>query len=209
MTARSLSGAMLLLLCCGGAFGSATAAEQFLITVLQSHDPVEVRALLGALPSPGGTDLAGPRRQLRTTGYRQYRHARWQVVASEGQAAFLSTLELTPQAGMPWARLTRQGPVPYIGLAAREGARGLYLQARRLGDEVELQIRQFSDPVAPGGLSGSGAGLGTVLHGRTGRWLDAGGDLVLERMPATTRGYGVRHGDPRRSRLLVRVDTLD
>lgn len=209
MTARRLSGAMFLLLCCGDAFGGATAAEQFLITVLQSHDPVEVLALLGVPPSPGGAGLAGPRRHLRTTGYRQYRHAYWQVVASEGQAAILSTAELTPQAGMPWAGLTRQGPVPYVGLAVREGARGLYVRARRLGDEVELQIRQFSDPGAPGGLPGSGAGLATVLHGRTGRWLDAGGNLVLENMPATTRGYGVRHGDLRHSRLLVRVDTLD
>jgi len=209
MTAKCPAAVFLLLLCCGIAHTGVAATGQFLVTVLRSHDPGEVRALLGAAQPSAGAGTAGPGRNFRTTGYRQRRHERWQLVVTEGQAAFLTTTGITPQLAMPWVELTRHGPVPQFSLAGRERVHGIYVQAKRLGNEVELQLYQFTGPGDPGGLQGSGTGLGTIVRGRTGRWLDAGGNLLPEGVSALTHDYGVRHGDPQHSRLLVRVDALD
>ena len=188
----------------------AAAAGQFLVTVLRSSDPVEVRALLADPPSRAGAGLDGLQRDIRTSGYGRQRHDRWQVVVSEGQPAFVATGRLTPQLQIPWIELNRHGPVPHAVLTGQGRLDGLYVQAKRLQNEVELQLYQFGDPAVAGSLPASpGAGLRTVVRGPPGRWLDAGGNLLLENPPAERHGYGVRHGDPRHSRLLLRVDALD
>ncbi len=181
-----------------------------MITVVRSSDPVEVRELLELQRPSAAAAAAGVHRYYRTTGYAQHRHDAWQVVASEGQTAFVATSDRVPRLQVPWIGLTRHGPAARIDLAGQEPVRGFYVQARRMKDEVELQIYQFGGRAQPGGAPGSpGTGLRTVLHGRPGRWLDAGGNLMLEDMPDAKRGYRVQHRDPRQSRILIRVDRLD
>jgi len=211
MWARILANAIVLLLSCVAAGCSAAdaATEQFLITVLRSSDPLEVDDLLGRQRFSADAGLHDLQRNYRT-GYGKHRHGRWQVVVSEGQTAFVATGSMEPQLQIPWIELTRRGPVPQASLVAQARMQGIYVQARRLRDKVELQFCQFSDPAAPASLPGSpGADLCTVLRGKPGHWLDAGGNLILESIPAATRDYHVRHSDPRRSRLLLRVDVQD
>lgn len=185
----------------------AATAEQFMITVLQSTDPVEVSELLEQQRLSTGA-AAGLHRKFRTAG--SGRQRRWQVVVSEGQTAFVATGGIVPQLRVPWIDFTRHGPAPVVGLAGREFLSGIYVQARRVQDEMEVRLQQFTDHPASTGLpDGPGAGLRTVVQGKQGRWLDAGGNLLPGNMHARVRGYGVHHGDPRQSRILIRVDVLD
>ena len=212
MRARLLSNAIVLLLSCmaAGCFAPDAAAEQYLVTVLRSSNPMEVRELLGSKRPPAATGPVGRQRDFRTSGHGQRHHSQWQVIVGEGEAAFLATGNITPQLQVPWIELTRRGAVPHARLVEREDVQGCYVQATRHGREVEVELYQFTDRAGPDTMPGRPApGLRTVLRGRPGQWLDAGGNLLPDSEPPATRRYGVRHSDPRRFRLLVRIDPLD
>jgi len=212
MRARLLSNARVLLMSCMAAccFAPDAAAEQFLVTVMRSSNPLEVRELLGSKRPPAATGPVGLRRDFRTSGYGQRHHSQWQVIVSEGQAAFLATGSVTPQLQVPLIELRRRGAVPHARLVEHEDVQGFDVQARRHGREVEVELHQFTGRNGPDSMSGHPApGLRTVLRGRPGQWLDAGGNLLPESESPATRRYGLWHSDPQRFRLLVRIDPLD
>jgi hypothetical protein len=201
---------VLLLSCMAVCLASDAAAEEFLVTVLRSSDPVEVRELLGLQGSPAASRSLDRQRSFRTSGYRQRRHRQWQVVVSAGQTAYLAIGSITPQLQIPWVALTRHGPVPHASLAGREDVHGIVVQVRRLKHALEVTLYQFDDRTGADDMTGRpGPGLRTVLRGRPGQWLDAGGNLMLDSTPPAMRHYSVGHSDPRRFRLLVRLDPLD
>lgn len=187
-----------------------TVAGELLITVLRSSDPVEVRNLLGS-NRPGVQVPAGRNRDYRTAGSGRRHHDLWQIVVSERQAAFLAAGSTVSQLHVPWVELTRRRPVPHVSLEARERVRGIRVQAERVKQGVEVRLDYIAEgPNLPGGASGeAGVTVSTTLRGKPGQWLDAGGDLVLEALPSGGRQYRASGIDPRRFRLLVRVDVPD
>lgn len=212
LAARLLSGAIASLCCalmCSVA-SAAAAAEQFRVTVLRSSDPIEVHELLGLQRSTADAGEGYLSRNYRTSGYRRTRHSQWQVVVNEGQAAFVATGSTAPQLQIPLVELTRRGPVPYASLTEQVRVHGFYVLARRIKRDVELQLHQFEGAAGQADMSASpDAGLRTVLRGRPGRWLDAGGTLLLEHEPVGMRRYSLRHNNPQYFRVLVRVDPID
>ncbi|MGD2112506.1 MAG: hypothetical protein PVI50_03905 [Gammaproteobacteria bacterium] len=212
MTARIRSGTFVLLYCVflWSLAPEVTAAGRYLVTVLRSHDPAQVHELLGLRGPPAVARPDMRQRDYRTSGYGQRHHDRWQVMVSEGQTAFVATGRVTSRLSVPWIALTRRGPVPHVRLDGHDRVDGVFVTARRPGNDVQVELEQFTDragtPAEPGK---PGTGLRTVLHGRPGQWLDAGGSLLLDAAPDTARRYSLRHSDPSRFRVLVRVDILD
>lgn len=193
----------LVLMCCASVADAASG--QFLVTVLRSSDPVEVGLLLGAQHTTE-TASASRQRVRRTATDGREGHERWQLVVTEGEVAHMASTEPAWGLQVPWVELTRHGPLPHVAPELHERMHGIGVEVRRVGREVEVRLEQFAD--GPAGTVPV-TGLSTVVRGVPGRWLDVGGNLMPESTPSGLRRYGTRGGDPRRYRLLMKVDLLN
>lgn len=208
MASRRLPAVLAVLLCIALCAPAARADDrQFLVTVLRSSDPLQIRELLGLQPVPG---YSGRQREIRTSGYGRGETDRWQVIVGEGRPAYVASGGAVPRLRIPWIELTRRGPVPHVVPGWHDVVQGVRVQARQMRGGVEVQLDWFTGNTESLPESGdAGTGLSTVVRGSPGRWLDAGGTLLPEPVVTGARRIGTRHGDPRRFRILVRVDRLD
>lgn len=186
----------------------AVSAESYLVTVLRTSDAQEMAGLNAPRRSSGDASRAIQRRY--GTSLRQRHVARWQVVVSDNQPGFVAIDSVAYGIQDPWITRGRHGAVPHVRLEQDARSQGILVQAHRHGNEVEVRLSQSSGNAGSAGASAFiGASLSTVLRGSPGQWLDAGGTLMADDVPAGMRRYQVRHNDPRHFRLLVRVDVLD
>lgn len=172
--------------------------RQFLVTVLRSSDPQQVGELLALQPAP---DRPALKREMRTGGYERETAGRWQVIVQEGRPAGVVTGMAVPRLRIPLVELTRHGPLPRVVPEWADYMQGERVQVRRVSGGVEVQLDRVGGD--------AGAGLTTVVRGRFGQWLDAGGTLVPWGVVPGARHSGARRGDPRLFRILVRVDSTD
>lgn len=192
-----LRGALAILLCSILCLPAARASErQFLVTVLRSSDPQQVRELLGPQSASGRAT------RRRDTGH-------WQVIAGEGRPACVATGGAVPQLHIPWIDLTRHGPVPRVMPGWQDVVQRVCVEVRQIHGGVEVQLDWFTGNTASQETGTPGTGLSTVVRGRAGVWLDAGGTLMQGSAVPGARHYGVVHDDPQRFRILVRVDSID
>jgi hypothetical protein len=182
----------------GTVLAGAGTPHNLLVTVLQTADMDAVRALL----SPGtGTDrlpatVYGNRRFPGNDSTRQLR-------VLEGHTAFIHVGHTEPEVRLLWVEADADYPLPNIDFLNRERASGLSISAELAGDRITLQVQYF-DQASPATQN-----LATRVSGRIGQWLDLGGSLVPEEVPAGVTTYSIANDHHGRMRILVKVELAE
>jgi len=168
--------------------------RNLLVTVLQTADVNEVRALL----APG---------RLPATIYRNRRYpdknSSRQLQVIEGRTAFIHIGQSEPEVRLLWIEADADYSLPNTGLTSRERVSGFTVSAELAGERVTLQVQHYDE------TSQLIQELATTVSGRVGQWLDLGGSLVIEDNPADMKTYSVSNDTSGRMRVLVKVELAE
>jgi len=194
----------------GAGFGGGAAPRVLLVTVLQTDDVELTRSLLS---SEAGTDTveSGYFSSTRTYGTNDARlpvgYKQLQVI--EGQSAYFSTGYRVPEVRFLWAESRPAGLLPNVGLEMQESVSGFYVHAKLNGDEVLLQLDQFTGESRPG-YSGHGLqqNIHTTVSGHLDNWLDAGGSLALDGVDSVMGNYMLQRSSEDQMRFLIKVERV-
>lgn len=174
--------------------------EILLLTVLRSSDPAYVLELLNPV-TYGDTMQRTYRSDIPAVAGDRV----WQVRVLEGNTAWVATGNRVTRLTVPLVRSSRHGPEPWVGLEQDRQGEGFHVHAERQGDEFVLRLDWYAG-VWP---EAADTGLSTVLRGKAGDWLDAGGSLQLDSSMPDGSTYSTRPDWSGDSRLLIRVELLD
>lgn len=177
--------------------------RNLLVTVLQTADVNEVRALLSLQVNAANTGAE----RLPVTVYsgRRYpdKNSSRQLQVLEGRTAFIHVGYAEPEVQLLWIEADGDHPLPNIGLASRERINGFTVTAELAGERVILEVQHYDES------SQAIQELATTVSGRIGQWLDLGGSLVLEEIPAGVQTYSVSNGRNGQMRVLVKVELAE
>lgn len=192
----------------GPGISSGKDPRALLITVFETDDAQLARKLLGNTSATvaKGSGYHGAVRTYGTDGVRPPGSFQ-QVRVVEGQKAHFSTATRSLQPRLLWAEDRRRWLSPNVDLVEQESTSGFDVQAELRGRKVLLQLDRYSGESLPGDTdSRLRQNIRTTVFGSSGIWLDAGGSLALEEVPAVNRSYSLRHDYGKQTRLLIKVE---
>jgi hypothetical protein len=134
--------------------------------------------------------------------------AGYQVQALEGRPAWINSGMRMPVSGVE--HYYRNG-IPYERRTTQlqDVSGGFYVIARLQGDNVMLEILQHDDRAARGRGVVSTQGVGTVVRGRLGEWLNLGGIDTQADSSGGGLGRSLSAQNSETRQISVRVDCLD
>jgi hypothetical protein len=162
-----------------------------------------------SINSPGKpVDSTTARIRLHDNATQRSSTSGYQVQALEGRPAWINSGTRVPVSGVE--RYYHNG-IPYERRTTQlqDVSGGFYVVPRLQGDSVMLEILQHDDRAARGRGVVSTQGIGTVVRGRLGEWLNLGGIDTQSDSSDGGLGRSVTSQNSELRQISVKVDCLD